>query len=136
MLAANSGPLSRQSLRGPGALLVQGSGALSVLGGAITVGPASGWAGAPPSGPPLLEPPAPVALPEPPFPVPLPLPEVDPEPPISPRPAQPHAIKTAVLAAKRQSRCIRPLLGGEQVQGGETEINFNVMAAGVNLHRR
>src|SRR5665213_580112 len=69
MLAVNSGALRRQTLRGPGALLVQGSGGLSALGGAMTVGPASG-SPEPPSGPVELEPPPPVELPPPELPEP------------------------------------------------------------------
>src|ERR1022692_1778057 len=100
MLAANSGPLSRHSLRGPGALLVQGSGGLSTLGCCLTIGPASGLALVPPA-PPLPVPPSPL-----------------------PRPAQPEATNTAkpaertpaaeskptaekAPAARSEGRCIR-----------------------------
>src|SRR5678815_167521 len=39
MLAANCGPVSRHSLRGPGALLVHGKGSDSACLGGVTVGP-------------------------------------------------------------------------------------------------
>src|SRR5450432_1055623 len=102
MLAANSGPLSRHSLRGPGALLVQGSGGLSTLGCCLTIGPASELAPVP-SVPP---PPAPTSPPT--------------------RPVQPEAIRTAspaadkmptadeMPAAKSEGRCIRSPAGANR----------------------
>src|SRR5580698_49092 len=105
MLAVNSGALRRQSLWGPVAPLVQGSGGLRALGNCMTIGPASGLVAVPPPGPVELEPPLPVELPEP----LLPEPVVDPPPPsIFPRPAQPTANRAALPAARSERRCIRP----------------------------
>src|SRR5262245_16008628 len=79
MLAANAGPLRRQSLRGPGALLVHAIGGVRACLGGVTVGPV------PPVPVVCPEPPVPVVCPEPAAPdpvspaVPLPLPAV-PEP--------------------------------------------------------
>src|SRR5450432_4044955 len=151
MLAENSGPLSRHSLRGPGALLVQGSGALSTLGGATTVGPPSTPvpAPAPVMEPASTSPPVPVSLPAPPVPVlnPVPAPVPAPEPaPVappapavaSPRPAQPQASKT-VPAARRERRCTKPPTGANYPNPSrEAESSDHLIAPHppVNRHRR
>src|SRR6185437_566419 len=120
MLAANSGAERRQSLRGPGASLVQGSGFGNALGRKATppsaaVMPPVPVGETPPSEPAPVAPPVALSPPEPPPPEPveLPVPVVPPFPvPVSPsstRPAQPPAKSTATDAhTSTEKRDIRP----------------------------
>src|SRR4051812_28039776 len=127
MLAVNAGALRRQSLRGPGALLLHAIGGVSACFGGVTVGPV-------PPVPVGVDPPVPVSpavpdplpavpgpapavpvpapavpVPAPPFPEPLPALPGPPPLPVraGPSPAQPDAVRIAARAT-RQGRSIRP----------------------------
>src|SRR5262245_47720400 len=142
MLAVNWGPVSRQSLRGPGALLVQASGVASAFFGGVTTGPPPVPAVLPPSPAMPVSPATPEPLPAAPFPAaplpaaplpaaplpaaPLPaapLPAApDPLPPRpgspgidEPWPAQPDAVRIAATAT-RQGRSIRTSWEGQKAK--------------------
>src|SRR6185503_12182308 len=105
MLAVNWGPVSRHSLRGPGALLVQGSGVASAFFGGVTSGPPPVPAVPVAPAPAVpVSPATPAPLPATPAPLPAapePLPALPGSPGIAePWPAQPDAVRIAATATR------------------------------------
>src|SRR6185436_9219459 len=140
MLAANCGPVSRHSLRGPGALLVHGKGSDSACLGGVTVGPPPvpavpvGLEPALPVSPATPEPlpaaplpaaplPAEPVLPAAPGPLPAapgPLPALPGSPgSAEPWPAQPDAVRIAATTT-RQGRSIRTSWEGQKAKRDES----------------
>jgi hypothetical protein len=139
MLAVNWGPVSRHSLRGPGALLVQASGVASAFLGGVTSGPppvpAVPVAPAPavpvspatpeplPAAPPPAAPLPAAPLPAAPGPLPAapdPVPALPGSPGIAePWPAQPDAVRIAATAT-RQGRSIRTSWEGQKAKRTES----------------